>query len=282
MGNNAISKLNSWFNTRSNSAQGVIILLFISSCVFAFFTLSNYLVQSRANHLLEPYVAADTILVKALKKTQAHTLFPADKFDILNYEYYFLQERKRHHLISALYFLRNDYSVTITLMLLSVAGALVLFTLINRGWSDAGVKLKALFLSIVAASLFYGLFPTVFKPEENYTRNLNRYIDYSKLQIYLLQQYSYLAAPSDHYYFFDTVFTKNKKIKSVSRSFLDTASYLNDIDYTIDSTYKAINYYSDLILSMDEKKVKGISEIYQSLNSLINGSRAPTDSLIHK
>jgi hypothetical protein len=256
------SELYKKFSRQNEYLQAATVVIGICFIAFLFYLFSYSAITTKSEELLRPYLLSDELISKSKLLQQQPLEFPEDKFSTIQNQFAVLQHRKLYHLGVGLYFFKNSYATTLTTMMLSVFGALVLFALVNQGWRFAGIKLKATFFGILVASLFYSLFPTVFNQQDNYQKNLNRYIDYSTAQINICSRLSQLSnAPRT---IIDTIdLEKNQFIWSI-----DSITYSRYIDTTIAQNFAVINTLDQFILTIDPDKVKSIEEIYQSIQNM--------------
>ncbi len=173
-----------------------------------------------------------------------------------------LNLRKQHYLHLGIIFFRNYYGILILLMFFSCIGGIVLFVIANQGWLKASPSLRAFFLALALLIAFCGLFPAVFKQEDNFNENMKNYMSYTKAQLNIIDQLSKLSNP----YFA----VKRDTINNIYIT--DSISYFNKVDSIITINDIAINNLTNYVLNINFKEVKSMSDVYRMINNnLQNG-----------
>jgi hypothetical protein len=182
-----------WYQQQQTPIKAIIIFFLTLLVAFLIFWLAFKQMSGVAIRSMEPYATTDKVINKYFSTLEKPSCLHADHFNTFKKYQEILNTRKSHHLNVSMTFFRNYYGVLLTLMVLSCVGGVVLFILINKGWATAGIELQSFFLALALAVAFCGLFPSVFKQEENYNKNLAQYMEYTKSELNIVQQLSYLS-----------------------------------------------------------------------------------------
>jgi len=93
-----------------------------------------------------------------------------------------IAKRKRSHFEVMKYFYVRYYVATQMFSILGVLSAGILIWIGKGGYANASHLSMAVFLLLSAASAYFGTFPTVFKMQENITKNRDLYAEYESLE----------------------------------------------------------------------------------------------------
>lgn len=88
----------------------------------------------------------------------------------------------RHHGEVMESFFENYYKAIAVVMLTGILAAVALLHIMQKGWELANPYAKTVFVVMTAATAYYGLFPTVFKQEENIKDNKALFLEYKTLE----------------------------------------------------------------------------------------------------
>jgi ABC-type transport system involved in cytochrome bd biosynthesis fused ATPase/permease subunit len=100
----------------------------------------------------------------------------------LNEQRFHIDKRKRSHFEVMKYFYVRYYVATQMFSILGVLSAGLLIWIGKGGYSDADHLLMAVFLLLSSASAYFGTLPTVFKMQENISKNRDLYAEYESLE----------------------------------------------------------------------------------------------------
>lgn len=87
-----------------------------------------------------------------------------------------------HHGTVMAFFYKAYYMSISVVMLAGLIAALALFFIAQNGWTGTNPYVKNVFLVMTAAAAYYGLFPSVFKQEENIADNKALFLSYKALE----------------------------------------------------------------------------------------------------
>jgi ABC-type transport system involved in cytochrome bd biosynthesis fused ATPase/permease subunit len=94
----------------------------------------------------------------------------------------YIDKRKRSHFKVMKYFYVRYYVATQMFSILGVLSAGILVYIGKDGYDKVPHLLMAVFLLFSSASAYFGTFPTVFKMQENITKNRDLYTEYENLE----------------------------------------------------------------------------------------------------
>jgi hypothetical protein len=229
-----------------------LLVAFATLLPFVFcFTIVNMKMKCQAADLMAPYLKADELISKRIAAVKRPVLLSEADFSTLSLQYNIMNTRKKHYLDLAVIFFKNYYGVTVILMLLSCIGGIVLFLIINKGWSQTGTILRTIFTMLLVTASFFGFFPAVFKQEDNFNANMKYYLEYTKGELKVLQSITQLETAA-----IAQVTDSTGSLKK---------QYFQLKDSLINDNYKLINNLTTYVLTMDLSKIKSINEISQSL-----------------
>lgn len=232
----------------------IIFLITVAVTAILFFSIAFYM-KSRAIELMQPYGLADSRINQYLDELKKPALLSGEYFRMLKLEKNVMNIRKQQHYQLSIIFFKNWYGILVVSMILSCLGGIILFILINKGWSNAGITLQALFLSIVICVSFFGLFPRVFQQEKNFTENMVAYMNYSKAEMDVARQLSFLSDPS---------FAVVKDSTGAQK--IDTLKYYKVADTMVLLNANRINSMMNYVLTIDAREIKSIQDIAKILS----------------
>lgn len=242
-----------WYQEQKNFVKGAIVFVFNLLVATIIFVTSFTQMGNVANDLMKPYKETDILINNYIGSFERPACLEKKYFDAFKKDQRIVNIRKSHHLEASIIFFRNYYGVLIVLMLLSCTGGIVLFVLINRGWANAGIELQSFFLSLVFCVAFYGLFPSVFRQDDNYNKNLEQYMAYTKMELTITRQLSYLSLQC-----------YNNKEDSI------TKNYNFKVDSILDLNAREINRLASYILTFDASKIKSMGEVSNMVQEFLN------------
>jgi hypothetical protein len=242
-----------WYQQQKNFVKGGVVFVFNLLIAAMIFVTSFTQMGNVANDLMKPYKEADVLINRYIDSFERPACLEKKYFDAFKKDRSIVNTRKSHHLEASIIFFRNYYGVLIVLMLLSCTGGIVLFVLINKGWANAGIELQSFFLSLVFCVAFYGLFPSVFRQDDNYNKNLEQYMAYTKMELTVTRQLSYLSLQCN-----------NSKEDSI------TKKYNLKVDSILDLNTQEINRLASYMLTFDASKIKSMSEVSNMVQELLN------------
>lgn len=246
-----MKKIHQWFSAQHTYTKTLLVAFATLLPFILCFMVVNMNMKSQASDLMAPYLKADELISKRIAAVKRPVLFSEADFSTLSLQYNIMNARKKHYLDLAVVFFKNYYGVTVILMLLSCIGGIVLFIIINKGWSETGTVLRTIFTMLLVTASFFGFFPAVFKQEDNFNANMKYYLEYTKGELKVLESITQLETAA---------------VTSVTDSAgLLKKQYFQLKDSLIDDNYKLINNLTTYVLSMDVSKIKSINEVSQSL-----------------
>jgi hypothetical protein len=257
-----------WFRSLSDTLKQMAVFssTIVAGMILFFVTISQINCQGRK--AMEPYSNSQKFINAYMDSLRKPERLQQKYFAVFKTQQKILSLRKDHYLDLGIVFFRNYYGVLILLMLFSCLGGVVLFVIANQGWLRASPSLKAFFLALAMLITFSGLFPLVFKQEDNFNENLKNYMSYTKAELNIIDQLSKLDNP----YFAAKIDTINSKPVWVT----DSVLYCNKVDTMITVNDIAINNLTNYVLNINAKEIKSMSDVYRSL---INTIQSGQDSL---
>lgn len=251
----------SWFRSLSDTLKQVTVFssTIVAGMILFFITISQINCQGRK--AMEPYANSQRLINEYMDSLKRPERLQAKYFAVFKAQQKILSLRKDHYLDLGIVFFRNYYGVLILLMFFSCIGGVVLFVIANQGWLKASASLKAFFLGLAMLVTFSGLFPVVFKQEDNFNENLKNYMSYTKAELNIVDQLSKLDNP----YFAATKDSINGKPVWV----VDSVAYCNRVDSMITINDVAINNLTNYVLNINAKEVKSMSDVYRSLINMV-------------
>ncbi len=255
-----MNKIIDWYKTQPDTSKAIIIF---SSTIFfaiALFFLTSLQMNSQGNKAMKPYTKSQVLIDTYLDSLKKPIKLEQKYFAVFKTQQKILSLRKAHHLHLGLVFFRNYYGVLILSMVFSCIGGVVLFLIANQGWSNVSITLKSLFLALAIVVTFFGLFPAVFKQQENFEANLKNYMSYTKAELNIIDQLSKLDNP---------LFAAIKDTTNNPEFFwkVDSLNYYKNIDSMITKNDDAINGLTNYILNIDAKEIKSMSDVYRMVNN---------------
>ncbi len=112
------------------------------------------------------------------------------KMDAIRTENAIICLKKKHYMHIAKEYYANYFGASVVIMISSICGAIVVFLVAYNGWNKTSNLIRTLFIVFFFSATFWGLFPTVFLQEKNYTENFTRYVELDKLH---LEIFNFLA-----------------------------------------------------------------------------------------
>jgi predicted PurR-regulated permease PerM len=237
------------------------IIIFSSTVLFALllFFVTSAQMNRQGTKAMQPYDQSQELINKYLDSLKRPGMLEEKYFHVFKTQQKILALRKSHHLQLGIIFFRNYYGVLILSMIFSCIGGIVLFLIANQGWANASITLKSLFLSLVLLVTFFGLFPTVFKQEQNFNENLKNYMSYTKAELNIVDQLSKLDNP---------LFAAKKDTSfKPAKWIIDTAEYYKQIDSMVTVNDNGINNLANYVLNIDAKEIKSMGDVYRMLNN---------------
>lgn len=263
------------YNSLSNVFKFLIIFTLVILFAAIAFGVSSRTINREAHEAMEPYNQSQAFIDSYFKKLERPVHLPEQHFNLFRSQQKIMSMRKNHYVELSRVFFRNYYGVLILKMIFSCIGGVVLFLMINRGWKDSSVTLKAGFLGIVMVITFCGFFPLVFKQEQNFNDNIKMYMDYTKAEVNIIDQLSRLSHPL-FAHVRDTV--KDDKGNSQVVFKPDTMTYFNRVDSMIAFNNSELNKLTNYILTIDAKEIKNMGDVYRVMQQATTGS-SDTSSL---
>ena len=243
-----------WYTSKNEPFRAIVagasIILF---ALFVFFA-SVWHIQGMARNALKPYEESRTMISRYVDTVVKPDSLDAKYFPVFKAQQRLLNIRTSHYKELSIIFFRNYYANLVLTIIFSCLGGLLLFILVSRGWSYATMPMKSAFLTISVVLSFSGLFPLVFRQEENFKENIKYYMDYQQAQVNIMGQFSYF----------------NNR---------DTLNWSHVADSMISANNVRINQLTNYVLNIDAKELKSVSDIYRVLESSTKGSK---DSLLLK
>jgi hypothetical protein len=251
------------------------LVVFISTVLFAgiIFFIASIQMRNEANKAMKPYLKSQDYIQAYLDSLQRPAHLPETYFTLFKAQQKIMSIRKSHHLDLSKIFFRNYYGVLIVTMVFSCIGGVVLFLLVNKGWSGSTVVLKTLFLPISMILIFCGFFPLVFKQQENFNENIKYYMNYTKAELNIVDQLSKIEHP---------IFPARLDSVKIDGRFAalkempDSAAFFKRVDSMITSNHNILNNLTNYVLTIDANEIKSMSDIYKVIS---NSNLSNTDSL---
>lgn len=246
-----MNKIPQWFTSQHQYTKILLAVIFTLLPFVICFSIVNKQMQCKAAELMSPYIKSDELISKRIAAVKRPALLSEADFSTLSVQYKIMNTRKKHYLDLAVVFFKNYYGVTVVLMLLSCIGGIVLFLIVNKGWSQTGIILKTIFTMLLVTASFFGFFPAVFKQEDNFNANMNFYLEYTKGELKVLQTITHLETAA--------------AMETTDTAEVFKKEYFHLKDSLINGNYKLINNLTTYVLTMDVSKIKSFNEISQSL-----------------
>lgn len=280
---NFIRDMYNWFVRQSQIIKATLIVFFTYASLLFIFMLVRFIMGGKSDQLMLPYNKSNKIITENISNANIPVLGDSDYSKVLKLQDNIINLRREHHYQLSMIFFKNYYGVTVCLMLISCIGGLLLFVLINRGWSGSSYSVKVFFIVFATAAIFFTLFSGVFDQQKNFEDNMLRYMNYTKAELLISQQLSELSKKD---YPKKTIADPAKDFSKISAPnkydsipVVDTFSYYKFLDSVIAKNNTTINGFTDYILTIDASKMKNIGDVYQTL---INLKSMNTDSTKHK
>lgn len=260
------------FNAQTNKIKAIIVFAVTIAFAGIIFLLTLCQMSREADKAMRPYIKSQEFINRYLDSLKKPAYLPEKYFTVFKGQQKIMSMRKDHNLRLSKTFFKNYYGVVIVLMLYSCIGGLVIFLLVNKGWSGSSIILQALFLSIVMVVTFFGFFPSVFKQQTNFDENIKYYMSYSKAEINILDQLSRLENP---------MFPQKPLIDTATQKTIgfgaDSSAFFRTVDSMISVNNKTINDLSNYILTIDAKEIKSMKDIYKVISNSSAGNIDSTE-----
>lgn len=260
-----------WYKSRTPAIKAVITVCLTYLLNIAIYQTARWVMADRASAAMAPYNNSNTEIGKFIKNTAIPVLGNETYTRAFRLQEEIISQRRSHHYDVSMMFLKNYYAINFCLILISCVGGLLLFVLINKGWSDSSFTLKTIFLSLASLAMLLTLISNVFSHQKNFENNMVRYMDYTKAELKMAQQVSELSKKD-----FPTL--KKEVTSGDSTMVTDSMKYFKHLDTLVAHNNSIIHGLTNYILSIDASKLKGMNEIYQSLLELKNTVRTDTTS----
>jgi len=266
-----MASLRDLFNSQTDKMKAIIVFCVTIAFAGIIFLLASCQMSREAKKAMGPYTNSQNFVDQYIDSLKKPEYLPEKYFNVFKAQQKIMSMRKVHYLRLSKIFFRNYYAVIIILMLYSVVGGVVIFLLVNKGWKDSHLILKALFLAIIMVVTFCGFFPSVFKQQANFDENIKYYMNYTKAEINILDQLSRLENP---------MFPQKCRRDSVDKKEVmicnpDSIAYFRSVDSAIAVNNKAINELTNYILTINANEIKSMGDIYKVIS---NSSIGKTDS----
>lgn len=258
-----------WYKSRTPAIKAVITVCLTYLLHIAIYQTARWVMAERASAAMTPYNDSNTEIGKFIKTTGIPVLGNETYSKAFRLQEEIISQRRTHHYGVAMMFLKNYYAINFCLILISCMGGLLLFVLINKGWSDSSFTLKVIFLSLASLAILLTLFTNVFSHQKNFENNMVRYMDYTKAELKMAQQVSELSKR-------DFPYVTEKAEPADSLNMVDSMMYFRHLDTLVARNNNIIHGLTNYILSIDASKLKGMNEIYQSLLELKNAGNSDT------
>jgi hypothetical protein len=270
-----MNKFKAWFIAQNDSVKSITVFgltIIVTGIIFLF---ASWQINRQANLAMKPYSQSQEFVDHYFDSLAKPAYLPDKYFHLFKSQQRIMSIRKDHYLGLSKLFFRNYYGVLIITMIYSCIGGVVLFLMINKGWSGSSPGLKSLFLAIVMVLTFCGFFPLVFHQQENFNTNIKYYMDYTKAELNIIDQLSRLENPIFPFKT-DTVLVNDKKTPIRQP---DSMSFYRNIDSMITVNINTINTLTNQVLTIDAKEIKSMGEVYKTLS---NSTAGQIDSLRKK
>ncbi len=261
-------RLLTWYRSLHVFAKCLLIFCVTTLLIGIFFLFNLVLIDYQAEKVMDPIKQSDALIEQSIDALPRPPYVPLTYFQVLKAQQQIMKERKSHHWQLARLFFRNYYSILFMSIILSCVGGLVLFVVINKGWSTAGITLQTFFLTIATALAFVGFFPLVFKQQDNFTQNMGYYENYSKGELAIYNQLSGLQNPFKR---------EKEKGDSGDVRLTDSNMFYRRLDSIVAVNNDCLSALTNYVLSIDPEQAKNIT-INNVLRQLQNAQKATPDS----
>jgi hypothetical protein len=267
-----MKKLKAWYIAQTDTVKALVVFGTTVAVTGIIFLFASWQINRQAGLAMEPYAVSQQFVDKYFDSLQRPVHLPEKYFQLFRSQQKIMSIRKNHYLGLSKLFFRNYYGVLIITMIYSCIGGVVLFLLINKGWSGSSLALKSLFLAIVMVLTFCGFFPTVFKQQENFNSNIKYYMDYTKAEVNIIDQLSRINNPVFPFKT-DTVVVAGSL---TPRRLFDSVFFFRHVDSMITVNNNTINNLTNYVLGIDAKEIKSMGEVYEMI---YNSTKGRADSL---
>lgn len=263
-----MSRILTWYSALHVFVKCLLIFCVTTLLIGVFFLFNLILIDFQAGKVMDPIKQSDALMEQSIDALPRPTYVPLTYFQVLKAQQQIMKERKSHHWQLARLFFRNYYSILFMSIILSCVGGLVLFVVINKGWSNAGITLQAFFLTIATALAFVGFFPLVFKQQDNFVQNMSYYENYSKGELAIYNQLSGLQNPFKR---------EKEKTDSGDARLTDSNMFYRRLDSIVKVNNDCLSTLTNYVLSIDPDQAKNIT-INNVLSQLQNYQKPAADT----
>lgn len=119
-----------------------------------------------------------------LKLFESHTnpILKTDEKDVLRRKILIMDEQKWQYLDILVILYKNYYALLTLFPILTGLTGVLIFIILQNGWRNSNVYLKAVFMNLALLSSFTGVFPQVYQQSENISRYTDFYVRLSRMQ----------------------------------------------------------------------------------------------------
>jgi hypothetical protein len=263
-----MTRILTWYRSLHVFAKCLLIFCITTLLIGVFFLFNLILIDYQAKKVMDPIERSDVLMEQSIDLLPRPAYVPLTYFQVLKAQQQIMKERKSHHWKLASLFFRNYYSILFLTIILSCVGALVLFAVLNKGWSDAGITLQAFFLTIATALAFVGFFPVVFKQQDNFANNMTYYENYSKGELVIYNQLSGLQNPFK---------PEKEKDQTGDVRMSDSNMLYRRLDSLVKVNNDCLSSLTNYVLSIDADQAKNIT-INNVLRQLQSFQKPAADS----
>lgn len=252
------------YRTFSDTIKQLTVFSSTIAVAIILFLMTTFQMKCEGEKAMKPFRDSQVLIDRYMDSLQKPDRLDEKYFTLFKTQQKILNLRKEHYLRLGLMFFRNYYGILILLMFFSCIGGVVLFIIIaNQGWLKASPSLKSFFLALALLIAFCGLFPTVFKQEDNFNENIKNYMSYTKAELNIIDQLSKLNNPN----------FAAKRDTIQNRYVPDTMAYLNRVDSMISVNIDAMNNLTNYVLNIDSREIKSMSDVYKMINNDLKSSQ---------
>lgn len=158
----------------------ISVILIIGFIIFSFIYNINLFVRISSTSL--DFLDAEHTERIELTKAAASDSLSAEKVEILLKKITILENSKSHHLDLIKTLSKNKYSLLTLLPITSAITAILVFLILQKGWSNSNIYIKTYFILFTTITSLIGIYPEVYKQTESITKHTESYMKYDKLQ----------------------------------------------------------------------------------------------------
>jgi len=266
-----MASLQALFNSQTDKMKATIV--FSSTIIMGgiIFLLASCQMSRAGTKAMRPYVKSQDFINQYMGSLKKPDHLPEKYFNVFKAQQKIMSIRKEHYLHLSNVFFRNYYAILVILMLYSCIGGVVIFLVMNKGWKDSSIVLKALLLSIIMVVTFCGFFPSVFKQQANFDENIKYYMNYTKAEMNIIDQLSRFENPLFPQK--PIIDTTSKKVIGFER---DSIAFFRSVDSSLSVNNKNINELTNYLLTIDAHEIKSMGDIYKIISNSTAGNSDST------